>query len=47
MKHLEEQVIQEEGKSQVDFLSSCQAALNASPAELRGALVASYHILMG
>ena len=47
IKHLEEQVIQEEGKSQIDFLSTCQAALQASLAELRGALVASYHILMG
>ena len=34
-----------EGKSQIDFLSTCQAALNASPAELRGALVPSYHML--
>ena len=47
IKHLEEQVIQEEGKSQIDFLSACQAALQASPTELRGALVASYHTLMG
>ena len=47
IKHLEEQVIQEEGKSQIDFLSACQAALQASPAELRGALVAPYHILIG
>ena len=47
IKHLQEQVIQEEGKSQIDFLSTCQAALHTSPAELRGALVASYHILMG
>ena len=47
IKHLEEQVTQEEGKSQIDFLSTCQAALNASPGEFRGALVASYHILMG
>ena len=45
--HLKEQVIQKEGKSQVDFLSACQAALNTSPGELRGALVASCHILMG
>ena len=45
--HLEEQVIQEEGKSLIDILSACQAALQASPAELRGTLVASYHILMG
>ena len=47
IKHLEEQVIQEEGKSQINFLSACQAALQTSPVELRGALVASYHILMG
>ena len=47
IKHLEEQVIQEEGKSQIDFLSTCQAALNTSPGELRGTLLASYHILMG
>ena len=47
IQHLEEQVIQEEGKSQIDFLSACQAALQASPIELRGTLLASYHILMG
>ena len=44
---LEEQVIQEEGRSQTDFLSACQASLHASPVELRGMLVASYDILMG
>ena len=44
IKCLEEQVIQAEGKSQIDFHSACQAALNASPGELRSALVASYHI---
>ena len=47
IKNLEEQVIQEEGKSQINFLSACQAALHTNLAELRGALVASYHILMG
>ena len=47
IQHLEEQVIQEEGKSQIDFLSACQAALQANPVEFRGTLVASYHILMG
>ena len=41
------QVIQEEGKGQIDFLSACQAALQASPIELRGTLVVSYHLLMG
>ena len=44
---LEEQVIREEGRSQTDFLSTCQAALHVSPAELKGVLVASYHILLG
>ena len=47
MKLLEKQVSQEECQSQVDFLSASQATLNTSPVELRGALVASYHILMG
>ena len=47
IKCLKEQVIQEEGKSQIDFLYTCQAALNTSPRELRGALVAFYHILLG
>ena len=47
IKHLEEQVTQEDGKSQIDFLSTCQAVLQASPAELRGTLVAAYHIFMG
>ena len=47
IQHLKEQVIQEEGKSQIDFLSACQAALQPSPIELRGAVVASYHLLMG
>ena len=44
---LEAQVIQEEGRSQTVILSTCQAALHASPAELKGMLVASYHILLG
>ena len=47
IQDLEEQVIQEEGRSQTDFLSTCQAVLHASPAELKGMLVASYHILLG
>ena len=47
IKCLEEQVIQEESKSWINFLSACQAALNTSPGELRGVLVSSYHILMG
>ena len=44
---LETQAIQEEGRSQADFLSACQATLYASPMELKGMLVASYHVLLG
>ena len=47
IQHLEEQAIEEESKSQLDFLSSCQAALWASPVKLHSMLVASYHILVG
>ena len=47
MQDLEEQVIWEESRCQSDFLSACQAALHASPAELKGMLVASYHVLLG
>ena len=47
MWDLEVQVIQEESRSQVDFLSTCQATLYTSPAELKSTLVASYHILLG
>ena len=45
--HLEEQAIEKESKSQLNFLSACQTALRASPAELCGMLVASYQVLMG
>ena len=41
------QVILEEGRSQADFLSTCQAALYTSSLELKSALAASYHILLG
>ena len=47
MQDLEEQVIREEGRCQTDFLSACQSNLHASPAELKGMLVASYQILLG
>ena len=47
MQDLEEQVIQEESISQANFLSACQAALYASPPELKSALAASHHILLG
>ena len=41
------QAIQEEGRSQANSLSACQATLYTSPVELKGMLVASYHILLG
>ena len=47
MWDLEAQVIQEESRSQADFLSTCQTALYTSPVELKSTLVASYHILLG
>ena len=47
MQDLEMQVIQEESRSQADFLSACQATLYPSPWELKSALAASYHILLG
>ena len=34
IQQLEEQVIQEEGKSQIDVLSACQATIHACPLEL-------------
>ena len=40
-------LLREENKSQLNFLSTCQTALCASPAELCSTLVASYQILMG
>ena len=47
MQDLEVQAIQEEGRNQANFLSACLATLYASPAELKGMLIASYHILLG
>ena len=45
--HLEGQAIEEQNRSQLDFLSACQTALRASPAELHSTLVAPYQVLMG
>ena len=47
MWDLEEQAIQEEGRSRADFLSACQVTLYTSPPELKSALATSYHILLG
>ena len=46
MQDLERQVIQEEVRSQADFLSACQATMCASPMALKNAMVTSYHILL-
>ena len=46
MRDLEEQAIGEESRSN-DFLSTCQVILYSSPPSFKGALAASYHILLG
>ena len=45
--HKTVQCLEEERKSQLNFLSICQAALRTSPPELHSMLLASYHILLG
>ena len=47
LQSLEEQAFGEESRSCHNVLSSCQAALCHSPQPLRGALAASYHLLLG
>ena len=47
VQDMETQAIQEESRSQSDFLSACQATLYASSVELKSTLVASYHLLLG
>ena len=47
MWSLEEQAFREESRSHHEVLSSCQATLFHSPQPLRGALAASYHLLLG
>ena len=47
MQSLEEQAFGEESRSHHEVLSSWQAALCHSPPPLRGALAASYHLLLG
>ena len=47
VQYLKVESIEEERKSQLNFLSVCQAALQASPPEFHGVLVASYHVLLG
>ena len=47
IQHLEEEAIEEESKGQLNFLSTCQAALEASPLKSCGMLLASYQVLLG
>ena len=47
MWDMERQVIQEEVRSQADFLSACQATMCTSPMALKNAMMTSYHILLG
>ena len=47
MQKLEEKAFGEESRSHHEVLSSCQATLCHSPQPLRGALAASYHLLLG
>ena len=47
MQGLEGQVIQEESRSQANFLSTCQVILYNSPPDRKSALATSYHILLG
>ena len=47
LQNLEEQAFGEESRSCHNILSSCQATLCHSPQLLRGALAASYHLLLG
>ena len=47
LQSLEEEAFGEESRSHHKVLSSCQAALFCSPQLLRGALAASYHLLLG
>ena len=41
------QALGEESRSHQDILSSCQAVLSHSPQLIRGALAATYHLLLG
>ena len=47
MWDLEEQVIEEEGKSPNDFHTASQVILYSSPPPLRSALTTLYHLLLG
>ena len=47
IQHLEEESLEEERRGQLNFLSACQTALDTSPPESCGMLIAPYHLLQG
>ena len=47
MQDLEEHAFEDESRSHHDLLYTCQAALSHTPQLLRGAMVTSYHLLLG
>ena len=47
IQHLEEEASKEESKGQLNFLSTCQATLEASPLKSCSVLLASYQVLLG
>ena len=47
VQHLKEESLEEERRDQLNFLSTCQAALKASPPKFHGMLIAPYHLLLG
>ena len=47
IQHLEAEAIEEEGKDHLAFLTTCGAALRASPLEGHGIMVTPYHLQLG
>ena len=47
IQHLKEEAFEEQSKGQLNFLSACQATLEASPLKSCGMLIASYQVLLG
>ena len=47
IQHLEMEAIEEEGKDCLAFLTTCSAALRASPPKGYGIMVTTYHLLLG
>ena len=46
-QHLEAEAIEEEGRDHLAFLTTCGAALRASPSKSHGIMVTPYHLLLG